>query len=77
MKRAIVLSAAAGLVLLAGCGEKAQTAAAPKNTAKPWQAPKTAFVVPGWTSGDEASWQAQLQRRNQGQNEYSRVLPSR
>ncbi|CAG2149061.1 hypothetical protein [Cupriavidus numazuensis] len=67
--------AAAG-VLLAACGEKAQTATAShkKSDAAAWQgAPDDPFVVKGWTVGDKTSWQNQIRQRNQLQNEYNRT----
>ena len=45
--------------------------AAKKVDGKPWQIRDNGFVAPGWTPGDEASWNAQLTRRTQGQNDYA------
>ena len=39
----------------------------------PWDAAADPFVVPGWKSGDKASWQEQMTVRAQGQNEYVRI----
>jgi hypothetical protein len=67
--KAIVMAAALTLAL-AAC-EKAQTApSARKPDTKPWDAAQNQFVVPGWKSGDEASWEAQIRKRAMGQNEY-------
>lgn len=76
MIRPICVSAVAALVLnLAGCGEKPQTGATVRKTDTPaWQAAENPFVAPGWTAGDNASWEAQLRERaRRGQNEYTRV----
>ncbi|MDE2368177.1 MAG: hypothetical protein KGN16_04335 [Burkholderiales bacterium] len=61
----------AAVPLLAACGEQAQTAghAAAEQA---WRGPATAYTAAGWQVGDETSWQAQMRRRAQGQNEYSR-----
>jgi predicted small lipoprotein YifL len=64
---------------LAACGEKPQTAqpAAKKSDGKAWDAAQNAYVVPGWKSGDQASWEAQMRTRAQSQNEYSRAAAQR
>ena len=73
------LAAAAALLLLAACTEKPQTPANDgRNSgvdAKAWSqsdAAKPAFITPGWTPGDQASWDKQIQQRTQAQNEYKR-----
>lgn len=67
----VVLAALA----LCGCAEREQTArtAGPGTVQPPWVAAANPFVVPGWTSGDQASWQQQMTKRAQNQNEYLRV----
>ncbi|WER45227.1 hypothetical protein CupriaWKF_13060 [Cupriavidus sp. WKF15] len=63
-------------LLLAGCGEKAQTATAShkKSDAPAYQgAPDDPFVVKGWTAGDKTTWDNQIRQRNQLQNEYNRT----
>jgi len=56
---------------LAAC-EKTQTApSARKPDSKQWEAALNPFVAPGWKSGDEASWEAQLRKRASRQNEYA------
>ena len=59
---------------LAGC-EKDQSSVASSRlaTQPPWDAAADPFVVPGWTSGDKASWLAEVNRRTQSQNEYGRI----
>lgn len=64
---------AAGLV---ACGDKPQegATAAKKSDAKAWDGSKAeAFRAEGWTAGDRASWEQQLKKRGQNQNEYTRV----
>jgi hypothetical protein len=34
---------------------------------------KPAFTAKGWTPGNEASWQREIDRRAQHQNEYVRM----
>ena len=78
MRRPVV-SAAVLLLLaatLAGCGERAQTSdqlASRRSLQPPWDAAANPFVVSGWKSGDQASWQAQMTKRAQNQNEFVRL----
>jgi len=65
--------ALAAAVALSGCGEKAQTAYTPKTDTPPYAGPATAFTAPGWTAGDQAAWNTQLQMRTQRQNETVRI----
>jgi hypothetical protein len=66
-------SAAAAALLLGACTEQPQTAGTRKADGSVTQPAKSAFVAPGWTAGDAASWEAQTKQRTQGQNEYSRT----
>ncbi|ODV09364.1 MAG: hypothetical protein ABT20_11115 [Rubrivivax sp. SCN 70-15] len=69
MKRQLLLAAAAALL--------AQTLGATKIDTPPWIAAKDPFVVPGWTAGDKASWEAQIRQRTlTGQDEFLR-MPAR
>ena len=72
MKR-FVLSAAAAVVLVAGCGEKVQTIESGKRRSDTpvWQTKDQRFLAPGWTPGNEASWNAQMTQRAQGQNDFA------
>jgi len=57
----------------AGCGDKPQTASAAKKAdGKAWDMAQSNHVAEGWKAGDQASWEAQMRLRAQGQNEYSR-----
>ena len=65
------------LLLLAGCGERAQTldASARKPDAQPWavsDAAEPAFAAAGWKGGDKTAWEEQIKKRNQAQNDYVR-----
>ena len=69
----------AGLALLAaavltGCEQDQSAVANSRLASQPlWDAAANPFVAPGWTSGDKASWIAELNRRAQYQNEYARI----
>jgi hypothetical protein len=61
-------------LVLAGCGEKVQTASVSgerKVDGQPWQNKDARYLAPGWTPGDQNSWNAQLANRVQGQNDYA------
>ncbi len=71
--------AGAALLALSACSEKPQTPANDgRNSgvdAKAWSqsdSARPAFLAPGWTPGDQASWEEQIHHRNQSQNEYKR-----
>lgn len=73
MKRiAFILASAA---LLVACGERDQELGdAGKLGDKPlWQGSQHGNMAVGWTAGDKASWQKQIQARNQAQNEHNRI----
>jgi hypothetical protein len=62
------------LVLLGACGEKPQTATAKKSDAAPSAGSvKSGYTASGWKAGDATSWETQLKRRAEGQNEHSRL----
>jgi len=73
MRALITLTLAAAALLLSACAEKAQTAATQKSDDKPWAGARADFVAKGWQVGDKTSWEQQLRKRSQGQNEYSRT----
>ena len=77
MRPALALLAAGVALSLAGC-EKSQADAArlKKSDAKASQGADKAYTAQGWTPGDDASWQAQIRARTEGQNEYTRVPAS-
>jgi hypothetical protein len=72
MIRRIVLAAAIALSQVA-CGEKPQTVTARKADTKVWASTENAFAVPGWKTGDQASWEEQIRNRAQAQNDYARA----
>ena len=73
--------AAGVLILVAGCGEKAQVVQyqdgkyAGKTDSRPWDSdPKASLYTSSrWTPGDKTSWEQAVMVRNQRQNEYNRV----
>lgn len=76
MKRlCIALSSLLLAVGLAGCGERTHSEAsvAKRGEQPAWDAAANPFVVPGWKSGDKASWQEQMVKRAQNQNDYLRA----
>ena len=61
-------------MLVAGCGEKVQTipvGGERKVDSQAWQNKDNRYLAPGWTVGDQNSWNAQLTNRAQGQNDYA------
>ena len=73
MKGAFTLGLLATALLMSACAEKAQTAATKKFDTKPWEGAPPGFTAAGWKAGDQASGEAQLKTRSQGQNEYARA----
>ncbi len=74
MNLARVLTATTVALAFAACGEKVQTipvGAAKKIDGQPWQIQDNGYLAPGWTPGDEASWNKQLTLRAQAQNDYA------
>jgi hypothetical protein len=60
--------------LLAACGEKPQTATTRKLDVAPAQGAQfTAYNAAGWKPGDATSWETQIKKRADGQNEYTRT----
>jgi hypothetical protein len=65
---------AAAVIVLGGCGDPGNRPPGERAPdTKSFQAPQNGNVAPGWTSGDERSWEEQLRRRAQNQNEDTRV----
>ena len=71
--RRLALLAVAAVVAVAGCGEKVQTIESGKRRSDTpaWQTKDQRFLAPGWSPGDENSWNAQMTQRAQGQNDYA------
>ncbi|MGZ8259253.1 MAG: hypothetical protein ACXWUL_01730 [Caldimonas sp.] len=73
-RRSLSFLLAVVAVAAAGCGESVQTAPtgdSRKTDGLAWQTKETRYLAPGWTPGDEKSWNAQLVHRAQGQNDYA------
>ena len=71
MSRALlVLLMAVGL---AACSEKPQVSGGKKVDQKASDGSQFGSVDPAWKMGDPTSWDQQIQRRTQGQNEHSRI----
>jgi len=71
MSRGLVLLSL--VVGLAACSEKPQISGGKKADQKASDGSQYGNVDPAWKMGDQASWDQQIQRRTQGQNEHSRV----
>jgi hypothetical protein len=74
-----VLALSALLLGLGACSERPQELAGRQISggAPAWQGPTTPLTAPGWTVGDQRSWQAHMQTRAQAQNEYVRLGQAR
>ena len=59
--------------VVAGCGEKPQSAGTRKADAAPSQGAVVAYTASGWKQGDATSWETHLKKRADGQNEYTRT----
>ena len=73
MRRPVLWLASVAFIVSA-CGEKVQTmpvGAERKADAQVWQTENDRFLAPGWTPGDERSWDAQMKSRAQAQNDYA------
>lgn len=75
MTRPFAICALAAMAMILGaCGERVQTipvGAAKKSDGKAWEASNSVYLAPGWTPGDQASWDAQLRNRAQAQNDFA------
>ena len=62
-------------VLLTACSEPPEIAAkaAKRPDVAPYMGANNGFVTKGWTPGNQASWTESIDKRTQGQNEYSRI----
>jgi len=73
MKLAIT-SALVATALLAGCNEaNVGTSASKRPDMAPYMGADNGFMAKGWKPGDQASWNAEITKRNQLQSEYSRI----
>ena len=69
-RRALLVAALA----ISGCGETVQTIPGSKERkidSVSWQIKDNGYLAHGWTPGSEASWDAQLKKRAQAQNDYT------
>ena len=65
----------AAAALLAACSEPPEIAAksAKRPDVAPYMGANNGFMTKNWTPGNQASWTESVDKRTQGQNEYSRV----
>lgn len=73
MRATLILLSVGAVLVLAACGDKPQELR--KADSKAWDAAQNPYVDPDWKAGDQASWEEQMRKRAQGQNEYSRASP--
>ena len=76
----IMIRSTMGLLLMtvvaAGCGDKPQEigqSSVRKADSKAWDMAKSSSVAEGWKAGDQISWEEQMRKRAQGQDEKSRI----
>ena len=66
--------------MVAGCGEREQTALYKdgkyrgKPDGRPWDSQPLPYGSEQWSKGDRGSWENQVRARSQGQNENSRIV---
>jgi len=74
MKLALTGALVAASLLVAGCNEAAVgTSASKRPDIAPYMGADNGFMAKGWKPGDQASWNAEITKRNQFQSEYSRI----
>jgi hypothetical protein len=74
MRRVLAGLPLAVAVLIAGCGEKVQTVpvgAEKRSDVRGFQITDNGYLAPGWTPGNESSWEAHLKQRAQAQNDFA------
>jgi endonuclease I len=74
-KASVVLALALAVAGLSACAEKPQTTSKRKADVEPWMGVTPTHKADGWAGGDQTSWDNQLRKRAQGQNEYTRTSP--
>ena len=70
MKLTLIVVTVLALAACSDPGNRPPGAKAPDQ--KSWQAPQNGFVAPGWNA-NEQSWDEQMRKRAQQQNEYVRI----
>ncbi len=65
----------AAATLLVACSEPPEIAVkvAKRPDVAPYMGASDGFMTKNWTPGNQASWTESVDKRTQGQNEYSRV----
>ena len=65
----------AAAILLAACSEPPEIAAkaAKRPDVAPYMGADNGFMTKNWTPKNQTSWTESVDKRTQGQNEYSRV----
>jgi len=60
-------------VTLSACSESPQVLKSQKSDEKASAGAKNPYVLKGWDQGNATSWEAQLKKRAQNQDEYTRT----
>jgi len=65
----------AAAAFLGACSEPPEIAAkaAKRPDVAPYMGANNGFMTKNWTPGNQGSWTESIDKRNQNQNEYSRV----
>jgi hypothetical protein len=67
IKKISIVALMASALTLTACSEKPQgVVAAKKGDEKAYVAADNNYVIKGWTSGDQASWEKQMKARSRG-----------
>jgi len=78
-RRSLIAIAFGALAIIAGCGEREQTALYKdgkyrgKTDARPWDNAPPPAASAEWKKGDHASWENQVRTRSAAQNENRRI----
>lgn len=60
-------------ITLSACSESPQVLKSQKSDEKASAGAKNPYVLKGWDQGNDTSWEAQLKKRAQNQDEYTRT----
>lgn len=75
MRKTLIQTTLVGVMslVLSACSESPQVLKGSKSDEKASAGAKNPFVEKGWDQGNATSWEAQLKKRAQNQDEYTRT----